>query len=611
LAICNFINEEMIMAENISPMPQQNGLSKDENSIFWEHVREAQALRVHAIVGKRERHYLHYIDTDSLLSKKLDDLTFPAKQEIYQKDKEPEVILFTNNFAAFKIAQHLISDQFNGADAITVLYNGDDYEVPDIQKLKDKRILIVTDVAITGTSLNKFLNLCEAINTTLDNVKICILINRLSKNENESLHGRIPKDNILSIYRIPIPSFAPPGFDCPLCREIERLNTYKDFMNHEAQKYIERRLKEINKSELQHVRQDALPLSDEKLDEDLLNTRLADQFYRNKEEYLNNILNLQLPIEQISRLLMLISVDYLNNIDLNQWILNLVDSAENSSQLTKIVRFLLNLPTEKVIISIEKILKKYAEYDETQDLGFASYFIDFLVHDKKLEKHTADRLLYKLLKEYKENDFISNLMLSFSLDPTGEKKLRPSIAPLYKKYIVQAAPYDVNILITGETGTGKEEVAKIIHKISDRAKRAFIYIDIPAYVGELFESELFGHKKGSFTNAIVNKNGLLPLADGGIAFLDEIGDIPLNQQVKLLRAIQDKKFKKVGETKYVESDFRLICATHKPLLEMIKKGEFRSDLYYRLRECVFRRSRPPIPDDSGRLFRTKSAICSD
>lgn len=148
--------------------------------------------------------------------------------------------------------------------------------------------------------------------------------------------------------------------------------------------------------------------------------------------------------------------------------------------------------------------------------------------------------------------------------------------------ISQVAPTNTNIFISGKSGTGKELVAKAIHFNSKRKDRIFLPINCGAISENLIESELFGHKKGSFTGAVGDKDGLFKVADGGTLFLDEIGDLPLNLQVKLLRAIEDKEFMPVGGTKPIKTDVRIIAATNQDIFEKTKTGEFREDLYYRL-----------------------------
>ncbi len=148
--------------------------------------------------------------------------------------------------------------------------------------------------------------------------------------------------------------------------------------------------------------------------------------------------------------------------------------------------------------------------------------------------------------------------------------------------ITQVAPTNSNVLIIGKSGTGKELVAKAIHYNSNRRDKVFLPINCGAISENLIESELFGHKKGSFTGATEDKIGLFKVADGGTLFLDEIGDLPLNMQVKLLRAIEDRAFIPVGGVKPVSTDVRIIAATNQNLYEKTKTGDFREDLYYRL-----------------------------
>lgn len=146
----------------------------------------------------------------------------------------------------------------------------------------------------------------------------------------------------------------------------------------------------------------------------------------------------------------------------------------------------------------------------------------------------------------------------------------------------QVAAKEVSVLITGESGTGKEVVARNLHLNSSRADKPFIPINCGAIPRELLESELFGHVKGAFTGAISDRAGRFELADGGTLFLDEIGDMPLSMQVKLLRVLQERSFERVGGVNTIQSDVRILAATHKDLEEMIRIGEFRQDLYYRL-----------------------------
>lgn len=146
----------------------------------------------------------------------------------------------------------------------------------------------------------------------------------------------------------------------------------------------------------------------------------------------------------------------------------------------------------------------------------------------------------------------------------------------------RAAPSDISVLLLGETGTGKELVAKALHDASPRARKPFVTVECSGLAETLFESELFGHEKGAFTGALSRKKGLVEAAHGGTLFLDEIGEIPLPQQVKLLRLIETGTYRSVGGMEPQHASFRLICATHRNLKEAVKQGRFRADLYYRI-----------------------------
>ena len=158
-------------------------------------------------------------------------------------------------------------------------------------------------------------------------------------------------------------------------------------------------------------------------------------------------------------------------------------------------------------------------------------------------------------------------------------------SPALKRVLSQArtvAPSDATVLILGDTGTGKELIARAIHRMSSRKERVFVKLNCAAIPTGLLESELFGHEKGAFTGAISQKLGRLELADKGSLFLDEVGDIPLELQPKLLRVLQDQEFERLGSTRTIKVDIRMIAATNRDLAQAVAEKEFRSDLYYRL-----------------------------
>ncbi|MBT8078113.1 MAG: sigma 54-interacting transcriptional regulator [Gammaproteobacteria bacterium] len=167
--------------------------------------------------------------------------------------------------------------------------------------------------------------------------------------------------------------------------------------------------------------------------------------------------------------------------------------------------------------------------------------------------------------------------------------------------VSQVAPTQATVLILGETGTGKELIARAVHKVSDRAEKPLIKVNCSALPGSLIESELFGHEKGAFTGATARRQGRFSLADRGTIFLDEIGDLPIELQAKLLRVLQEGEFEPLGSAETCRVDVRVIAATNRDLQEATQNGEFREDLYFRL--AVFPITLPPLRERLGDLHK--------
>src|SRR2546422_1333533 len=166
----------------------------------------------------------------------------------------------------------------------------------------------------------------------------------------------------------------------------------------------------------------------------------------------------------------------------------------------------------------------------------------------------------------------------------GERRLisrSPALQRVFRE-IQQVATADVSVLITGETGTGKELVARLVHKLSNRAPREFVAVDCNAVAPSLLESELFGHERGAFTGADRRRVGVFELADGATLFLDEIGNLLPEAQAKMLRVLQEREFRRLGGRQLIRSDFRLITATNADLKAAVRAGTFREDLFHRL-----------------------------
>src|SRR5438445_2037337 len=168
------------------------------------------------------------------------------------------------------------------------------------------------------------------------------------------------------------------------------------------------------------------------------------------------------------------------------------------------------------------------------------------------------------------------------------------------RQVEQIARIDSTVLILGETGTGKELIARGIHDRSPRKNRALVKVNCGAISAGLVESELFGHVKGAFTGALAHRDGRFKLADGGTIFLDEVGELPMDTQVKLLRVLQEQEFESIGGSKTIKVDVRVVAATNRDLAEAVREGKFRSDLFYRLnvvplRVPALRERMPDIP----------------
>ena len=224
--------------------------------------------------------------------------------------------------------------------------------------------------------------------------------------------------------------------------------------------------------------------------------------------------------------------------------------------------------------------------DAVQAMKNGAY--DYLVKGDDNEKIIP--LVYKALEKVKDNK--SRMVQQTVTKGFGQIIGKSPLILQAKKLAEKVALTDAAVLLTGETGTGKEVFASAIHEGSERKKNSFVAINCSAFSKEILESELFGHKQGAFTGALKDKKGLIEEANGGTLFLDEIGEMPIELQAKLLRVLETREFIKMGETKVSRSDFRLIAATNRDLVDEIKQGNFREDLYFRLN--VFEINLPPL-----------------
>jgi two-component system response regulator PilR (NtrC family) len=218
---------------------------------------------------------------------------------------------------------------------------------------------------------------------------------------------------------------------------------------------------------------------------------------------------------------------------------------------------------------------------------------DFL--SKPLDLNVLRKIVANALRLSSTDPSNTGLQPALAVSLTGPQLIgeSPPMRAL-RELIARVARSQAPVFISGESGTGKELVARLIHDSGARRSGAFVPVNCGAIPAELMESELFGHKRGSFTGAIADKKGLVQSAEGGTLFLDEVADLPLHMQVKLLRLIQEKTVRPVGEAQEVPVDVRILSATHKPLAELVAQGKFREDLYYRINVIELRV--PPLRD---------------
>ena len=227
------------------------------------------------------------------------------------------------------------------------------------------------------------------------------------------------------------------------------------------------------------------------------------------------------------------------------------------------------------------VLTAYGNIDYTVqaiNLGASDYLT------KPFSFEEIDRVLEKFLSAQKSED----IELEGDAEIIGKSKKMQEVF----KTVAKVARSSVTVLITGESGTGKEVIARAIHKYSDRKEKPFIAVNCAALPENLLEAELFGYERGAFTGALSQKKGLFEEANGGTIFLDEVAELPLNLQSKLLRVIQEKEIRRIGATKSKKINVRIIAATNKNLEEEVKRGNFREDLFFRLN--VVRIELPPL-----------------
>jgi len=565
----------------------------EDNRLLWDMIEETNALNHHISLGKGRRHYYYYIDTQAILDKKRDQIEWDI--DTFLKDKEkPDTVLTTENPGARGFANLIKEKYMSYANVVVATKESGQYTISKRSSLQNKKVLIALDTASTGNSLIGLMNLIKKINNDLNNVTICLFINRLTDISRETLINYINEENIYSIYTITIPAFTDDPNSCPLCTEIDQLNKHYASLSLGSKRYLDDRLSEIKLIELDDAHM-LRPSFRPKLMKSILNKgKIMDYLNSKGESAILEMLIHNVSLENTYLILDVIPPEYLRIIEVKNYLSNQIKMSGDIEILSKAIQVALNVNPDSIMNGIKLIIDKFVKNERSK---FLTYALEYLIAENKSFKIKINKSLMHIKKKYPKNlDFINSIYFSINFKIPQPIFLRPSLIEVYENTILKVVQKDITVLITGETGVGKDVIAELIHKSSRRHNKPFVKLIINTFQSQLLESELFGHVKGAYTGAAKDRKGGFMEADGGTVFLNEIGDVPIELQDKLLDVIENKRFKRVGENEEKKSDFRLICATNKNLFELIQNGRFREDLYYRINVINIK-----IPELKGHL----------
>jgi transcriptional regulator with PAS, ATPase and Fis domain len=403
-------------------------------------------------------------------------------------------------------------------------------------------------------------------------------LDRLSKDRRAVLESILSAKNIHSIFTLPIPTYKNDEQNCPLCKEERQLNKHFEEMGTDSKEYVRSRKMKISVKE---IPEEKTVQNQKSASESTITRGKALAFLYNKGDIaFLEALRHKTPLNKLMYVLDAIPPEYIRINDVHEWMTETLSEITNIGHLTKLVRMWMNVHPQIIIENLEHILVQFAKSGRNR---FPSFVLEYLIFEGIIEKFDLIKKIEEIKNKQTElSEFFSNILDSGLYRIPKEFYLRPSLNEFFDNILNKIAPKDVNVLITGETGTGKSLLGRLIHDWSSRSKKNFIDVDIAHYPETLLESALFGHEKGAFTGADKSKKGEFEIVNGGTIFLDEIGNINLSCQSKLLTVIEKKEYKRIGGESPINVDFRLICATNEKLEELVQKGLFREDLYFRL-----------------------------
>jgi len=616
--------------KTVRPVPYQEPVSfmdvldeyGDEVIEFWGMVDKAGALRKHVRIIDKDRHYFFYVDTYSIFKMRehmasiLETLSRKMAESIEDFPKRL-TLLHPPNLSAQLLAEELRRFWSNQKGMQRISYPQDIYVVSAFSeqgKLKVHerndtlirgRIFILDDGANTGNTLRSLIGI--ASRDDVERIDACIFDDRLSPEERTSLNRllAVKKGKLTSLFEVPIPTYIGNPGECFFCRERKNLEELKESLSTpQAINYCTNRIDELKPLEMTE-RALAFELLTERRESKikLRNIEVSETVFKAIALHLKGRLRQQdrmgMPVFDISD----------DKLDPSMKVAIIETLEEKEIQHPRVFQSLMNLLTEtKDPVFFETIIRLLAN---NRDWRFRDR-----LKNSRIAKIPKEKLPYfAFLNE------VSRLKNGMDIDtwwPDIRKRMEGTQGEIDQieiisrarggligesraiteilNFIKKVAPTESNVLLTGESGTGKELVAKAIHNNSGRASKRLVVVDCTILAKNLLESELFGHVKGAFTDAKANKPGLFEEADGGTVFLDEVGNISLSVQAKLLRVLQEHEVKRVGDTKTTTVNVRVIAATNSDLKQLVHKGKFREDLFYRLNVVSFQL--PPLRERS-------------